>query len=38
MDYLVIDTPARPESDDLKTLAEGCDSINFADHAGRCES
>lgn len=25
MDYLVIDTQARPESDDLKTLAEGCD-------------
>ncbi len=27
MDYLVIDTPARPESDDLKTLAEGCDLL-----------
>lgn len=27
MDYLIIDTPARPESDDLKTLAEGCDLL-----------
>lgn len=27
MNYLVIDTPARPESDDLKTLAEGCDLL-----------
>lgn len=27
MDFLVIDTPARPESDDLKTLAEGCDLL-----------
>lgn len=27
MDYLVIDTQARPESDDLKTLAEGCDLL-----------
>ena len=27
MEFLVIDTPARPESDDLKTLAEGCDLL-----------
>ena len=26
-DYLVIDTPARPNSDDLKELAKGCDLL-----------
>jgi chromosome partitioning protein len=26
-DYLVIDTPARPNSDDLKVLAKGCDLL-----------
>jgi chromosome partitioning protein len=26
-DYLVIDTPARPDSDDLKELAAGCDLL-----------
>lgn len=26
-DYLVIDTPARPQSDDLKELAKGCDLL-----------
>ncbi|MEO1132798.1 MAG: ParA family protein [Cyanobacteria bacterium J06639_1] len=27
MDYVVFDTPARPDSDDLKELAEGCDLL-----------
>lgn len=27
MDYVVIDTPARPNSDDLKELAKGCDLL-----------
>ena len=26
-DYVVIDTPARPNSDDLKELAKGCDLL-----------
>ncbi len=26
-DYVVIDTPARPETDDLKELAKGCDLL-----------
>jgi len=26
-DYLVIDTPARPDSDDLKELSDGCDLL-----------
>lgn len=26
-DYVVIDTPARPDSEDLKELAEGCDLL-----------
>jgi chromosome partitioning protein len=26
-DFIVIDTPARPDSDDLKQLAEGCDLL-----------
>ena len=26
-DYIVIDTPARPESDDLKELSEGCELL-----------
>lgn len=26
-DYIVIDTPARPDSEDLKELAEGCDLL-----------
>jgi chromosome partitioning protein len=26
-DYIVIDTPARPDSDDLKELAKGCDLL-----------
>lgn len=26
-DYLVIDTPARPDSEDLKELADGCDLL-----------
>ena len=26
-DYVVIDTPARPDSDDLKELAKGCDLL-----------
>jgi chromosome partitioning protein len=27
MDYVIIDTPARPNSDDLKELAKGCDLL-----------
>lgn len=27
MDYIIIDTPARPNSDDLKELAKGCDLL-----------
>lgn len=27
MDYIVIDTPARPDSDDLEELAKGCDLL-----------
>lgn len=27
MDYVIIDTPARPRSDDLKELAKGCDLL-----------
>jgi len=27
MDYVIIDTPARPNSDDLKDLAKGCDLL-----------
>lgn len=27
MDYVIIDTPARPHSDDLKELAKGCDLL-----------
>ena len=27
MDYIVIDTPARPDSDDLKELAKGCELL-----------
>lgn len=27
MDYVIFDTPARPDSDDLKELAEGCDLL-----------
>lgn len=26
-DYIVIDTPARPDSEDLKSLADGCDLL-----------
>jgi len=26
-DYIIIDTPARPDSDDLKELAKGCDLL-----------
>ena len=26
-DYVIVDTPARPKSDDLKELAEGCDLL-----------
>jgi chromosome partitioning protein len=26
-DYVIIDTPARPDSDELKELAEGCDLL-----------
>src|SRR5215210_5540435 len=27
MDYVIIDTPARPDSDDLKELAKGCELL-----------
>ncbi len=27
MDYIIIDTPARPNSDDLRELAKGCDLL-----------
>ena len=27
VDYIIIDTPARPDSDDLKELAKGCELL-----------